>query len=123
MELITEGNTKLWVYKGKISKQMEVFYNPAKKFDRDTNVELVKILKPKKFLDLLKWNTKATRMKDNKLFSFFSIGNTYSSSNKHKNYSWYCYSQNTLLKKIHAGYLIQILIREQLNKLTGKILA
>ncbi len=53
MELITEGETKLWVYTGKISKEMEVFYNPAKKFDRDTNVELVKILKPKKFLDLL----------------------------------------------------------------------
>ncbi len=52
MELITEGNTKLWVYRGKISKQMEVFYNPAKEFDRDTSVELVKILKPKTFLDL-----------------------------------------------------------------------
>ncbi len=53
MELIEEGKTKLWVYTGKISKQMEVFFNPAKKFDRDTNVELIKILKPRNFLDLL----------------------------------------------------------------------
>ena len=53
MELIKEGKTKLYVYTGKISKKMEVFYNPMKKLDRDINVEIVKILKPNNFLDLM----------------------------------------------------------------------
>ena len=53
MELIKEGKTKLYVYTGKISKKMEVFYNPMKKLDRDINVEIIKILKPNNFLDLM----------------------------------------------------------------------
>ena len=53
MELIQEGETRLYVHTGKISKKMEVFYNPMKKLDRDLNVEIVKILKPNNFLDLM----------------------------------------------------------------------
>ena len=51
---IKEGKAKLFVSKGpKISKQLPVFYNPEKEFDRDISVLLVKASKKKKVLDLL----------------------------------------------------------------------
>lgn len=54
LEPITEGKAKLIVSKGpKISKELTVFYNPAKEFDRDISVLLVKALKKKTVLDLL----------------------------------------------------------------------
>ena len=54
LEQITEGKAKLVVSKGpKISKELTVFYNPAKEFDRDLSVLLVKAAKKKTVLDLL----------------------------------------------------------------------
>lgn len=51
---ITEGKVKLIVSKGpKISKELTVFYNPAKEFDRDLSVLLIKAAKKKTVLDLL----------------------------------------------------------------------
>jgi len=52
-EIITEGITKLYVSKGKISKKLPVFYNPSKEFDRDLSVILLKALGKKTVLDLL----------------------------------------------------------------------
>ncbi|MBR9679021.1 MAG: methyltransferase [Nanoarchaeota archaeon] len=48
-----EGKIKFEASTGKISKKLDVFYNPDKKIDRDLNVEILKILKPKTGLDLL----------------------------------------------------------------------
>ncbi|MDD5181934.1 MAG: tRNA (guanine(10)-N(2))-dimethyltransferase [Candidatus Nanoarchaeia archaeon] len=54
LEKISEGKAALYVSKGaKISKELEVFYNPAKEFDRDLSVLLVKAAKKKTVLDLL----------------------------------------------------------------------
>ncbi len=53
MELLEEGKVKFYTYKGKISREMEVFFNPAKKLDRDLNVEIIKIIRPRNFLDLM----------------------------------------------------------------------
>lgn len=51
---IKEGRAKLLVSTGeKISKDLPVFYNPEKEFDRDLSVLLVKAAKKKKVLDLL----------------------------------------------------------------------
>lgn len=52
-ETVAEGKTKFYVSKGKISRKLPVFYNPAKEFDRDISVILVKALGKKKVLDLL----------------------------------------------------------------------
>ena len=52
-EVVTEGKTKFYVSKGKISKKLPVFYNPAKDFDRDLSVLLVKETGKKTVLDLL----------------------------------------------------------------------
>lgn len=48
-----EGEIEFQASKGEISKKLDVFYNPDKKTDRDVNVDLLKILKPKTGLDLL----------------------------------------------------------------------
>ncbi|MCD6576006.1 MAG: tRNA (guanine(10)-N(2))-dimethyltransferase [Nanoarchaeota archaeon] len=52
-EITTEGTTKLYVSLGKISKKLPVFYNPAKKFDRDISVLFLRTTRKKKVLDLL----------------------------------------------------------------------
>ncbi len=43
--MINEGLIHFEASVGKISRKLPVFYNPAKKYDRDINVELIKILK------------------------------------------------------------------------------
>lgn len=54
MKIIKEGGAKLRVYSARVpSKQMPVFYNPNKEFDRTLSVKVVKKLKPRKALDLL----------------------------------------------------------------------
>lgn len=54
MKLVTEGGTKLRVYTAEVpSKQMLVFYNPHKEFDRSLSIKVLKKLKPDKALDLL----------------------------------------------------------------------
>jgi len=54
MKLITEGKTKLRIHTAKVpSKQMPVFYNPEKEYDRTLSVKFIKKLKPEKCLDLL----------------------------------------------------------------------
>lgn len=53
MKQIIEGSTKLIVHEGLPTKKMEVFFNPAKSFDRSLSVEIIKELKPKHCLDLL----------------------------------------------------------------------
>jgi tRNA (guanine26-N2/guanine27-N2)-dimethyltransferase len=50
---ITEGRTRFTVSTGKISKKLPVFYNPAKEFDRDLSVLLLKAMGKKTVLDLL----------------------------------------------------------------------
>jgi len=54
MKTITEGSTKFKSYTADIvSKQMPVFYNPDKEFDRSLSVKVVQALKSKNALDLL----------------------------------------------------------------------
>ena len=54
MKTITEGSTKFNAYTADVvSKQMTVFYNPEKEFDRTLSVQVIKALKPKNALDLL----------------------------------------------------------------------
>jgi tRNA (guanine26-N2/guanine27-N2)-dimethyltransferase len=52
-ETVTEGKAKLYVSKGKISKELPVFYNPAKELDRDLSVLFLRAAKKKTVLDLL----------------------------------------------------------------------
>jgi len=52
-ETVTEGKVKFYVSKGKISKKLPVFYNPAKEFDRALSVIFLKATKKKTVLDLL----------------------------------------------------------------------
>ena len=51
--IIEENKTKFYASLGKISKKLPVFYNPAKKFDRDISVLLLRTAKKKTVLDLL----------------------------------------------------------------------
>lgn len=53
--IVEEGGIKIEFpdYSGVVSKKMPVFFNPNKKIDRDISVEILKVLKPKKVLDLL----------------------------------------------------------------------
>ncbi|MFA5406554.1 MAG: RsmD family RNA methyltransferase [Candidatus Nanoarchaeia archaeon] len=54
MKIITEGSTVFKAYTADIvSKQMPVFYNPDKEFDRSLSVKIVQALKPKNAIDLL----------------------------------------------------------------------
>lgn len=41
MEYVIEGSAKIRVSTGKISKELEVFYNPVMKFNRDVSVQLL----------------------------------------------------------------------------------
>lgn len=52
-ETVTEGKTKFYVSKGKISKKLPVFFNPAKESDRDLSVLLLRATGKKTVLDLL----------------------------------------------------------------------
>jgi tRNA (guanine26-N2/guanine27-N2)-dimethyltransferase len=52
-ETVTEGKVKLLVSKGKLTKQLPVFYNPAKEFDRDLSVLFLRATKKKTVLDLM----------------------------------------------------------------------
>lgn len=53
LETVKEGKAKLLVSKGKISKELPVFYNPIKELDRDISVLFLKAIKKKTVLDLL----------------------------------------------------------------------
>ncbi len=50
-----EGKIEIEVFEGKISKELPVFYNPQKKFDRDVSIEVLKYVLPKNanVLDML----------------------------------------------------------------------
>ncbi len=52
-KLFEEGDVRIWASVGKVSSEMDVFYNPHKKEDRDISVALLNVLRPKKVLDLL----------------------------------------------------------------------
>ena len=43
--LITEGQTKIKIIPGKITRKLPVFYNPAMKLNRDISVLLLKSIK------------------------------------------------------------------------------
>ena len=48
MKIITEESTKLKISeKSKISKELEVFYNPIMKLNRDTSILLLNLIKDK----------------------------------------------------------------------------
>lgn len=56
MEEIVEGKTKIKTYvQDIVTKDMPVFYNPEKKFDRDLSIDFLKAVNPKDFIvcDLL----------------------------------------------------------------------
>ena len=51
--LITEGKAKAYVHLGKISRKLEVFYNPVMKHNRDITVLVLKALKRKNLVAAL----------------------------------------------------------------------
>lgn len=53
MELLREGEVKFFADTGKLHSGMGVFYNPDKKFDRDVNIDLLRVLKPRNGVELL----------------------------------------------------------------------
>jgi len=47
LEEIEEGKVKIYAELGKVTKKLEVFYNPVMKYNRDTSIELLNKLKVK----------------------------------------------------------------------------
>lgn len=53
MKLFAEGKARINASEGKISADLDVFYNPVMKLNRDVSIWLVKQLKPKRILDAM----------------------------------------------------------------------
>ncbi len=53
MKVFEEGKTKINAPDGKITKKLDIFYNPDKGFDRDISVLFLKATEKKKVLDLM----------------------------------------------------------------------
>ena len=53
MKIFEEGKTKIKAPEGKVTKKLDIFYNPDKEFDRDISVLFLKATKKKKVLDLM----------------------------------------------------------------------
>ncbi|MBW3020900.1 tRNA (guanine(26)-N(2))-dimethyltransferase [Candidatus Woesearchaeota archaeon] len=47
MDTITEGKATIYMYKGKISKELPVFYNPVMQLNRDVSIEVINKSKSK----------------------------------------------------------------------------
>jgi len=53
MKKVREGSAEIFIYQGKISKELPVFYNPVMKLNRDITILLLKQFKPIKLCDPL----------------------------------------------------------------------